>query len=281
MALPPSISRLAQRLTPQLYFALREKRRVLAGSKRRRGPHHEMKAAYLGILCSLARGRVALDVGANKGWYCLELAKVASRVVAFEPNPELAEKLRELMACSPYPVEVEALALSDRAGSAELRVPAKRSGSATLEAQNQHVNELARSETVLSLTVQLERLDALGIAPVDVMKIDVEGHQLPLLAGARQVLIRDTPELLIEVDERHQPGSIAAVDAYLSELGYRGYFLLGPALLPIQLFRADVLHAADNHKSGKIRINDFFYFHESKLGSIQQRLEHLIFYPTT
>jgi FkbM family methyltransferase len=270
---------MAQRLTPHLYFALREQRRVRAGSKGRRGPHHDMKAAYLDALVRLARGRVALDVGANKGWYCLELAKVASRVVAFEPNPELADRLRALMACSPYAVDVRCVALSDRAGTAELRVPAKRSGSATLEPGNLHVNELARTEAIAALTVRLERLDAMDVGPIGVMKIDVEGHQRPLLSGARQTLERDKPELLIEVDERHEPGSIAAVDAQLRELGYRGYFLLGPALLPMPLFRAELLHAADNWKSGKIRINDFFYFHESKLPFVEQRLAHLVFYP--
>ncbi len=277
--LPSPVSRVARRLTPHLYFALRERHRAYLGSKHRRGPQHEMKAAYLGVLMRLARGRVAFDVGANKGWYCLELAKVASRVVAFEPNPDLAHKLEVLMECSPYQVDVKPLALSDDDGMAELRVPEKRSGSATLESANLHVNELAQTEAILSLSVQCRRLDALDLGRVDVMKIDVEGHQLPLLLGARRTLERDTPDLLIEIDERHRVGSIREVDAHLRAIGYQGYFLLGPALLPMERFSIDVFHAADNHKTGKIRINDFFYFHHSQLEAAQQRLLDLIFYP--
>lgn len=273
------MSQLAQRLAPRVYFALRERGRVFRGRQHRQGPHHEMKAAYLDTLVRLARGRVAVDVGANKGWYCLELAKVASRVIAFEPNAELGERLAALLACSPYNASVQCVALSDHDGTAELRVPVNRSGSATLESSNLHVNALAQNEAVRSVSVALRRLDGLDLGRIDVIKIDVEGHQLPLIAGARQTLERDRPDILIEVDERHRPGSIAEVDASLRALGYHGYFLLGRALLPMARFRLDVFHAADNSQRGQIRINDFFYFHESKLGLVRERLADLIFYP--
>lgn len=269
---------MARRLAPGLYFAIREKRRTSRGAKSRRGPHHEMKAAYLNTLKRLSEGRVVLDIGANKGWYCLELAQVAKRVVAFEPNPLLAEELKTLMECSPYNVEVKCLALSDHSGKAELRIPVKRTGSATLDTDNRHVNELQKSEEVRTVSVKLERLDDVDVGHIDTVKIDVEGHQLPLLEGARKTLEQYKPEILIEVDDRHRVGSVQAVDGWMRAVGYRGYYLLGPALMPMELFQSDLLHGSENHKSGKIRINDFFYFHESKLRDAQQRLADLHFF---
>ena len=67
------------------------------------------------------RGGVALDIGANRGVYSYKLGEICSRVIAFEPNPDIAETLRRLKRPN---VEVCELALSDEGGTAELTIPA-------------------------------------------------------------------------------------------------------------------------------------------------------------
>lgn len=276
--LPRPLSRAIEKVAPHLYYELRDRRRIRRAS-RRTDVHAVMKRSQREILVRLAQGQFAVDVGAHKGNYCFELARVASKVIAFEPNPELARRLTELLRPSPYDVEVRCCALSNYKGTAELRVPVQRSGSATLEVDNEHVNRLAQTEAVRTLTVRVDRLDDIGLGAIDVMKIDVEGHQLPLLQGAEQTLLRHKPDVFIEIDESQKPGAIEAVDARFAELGYQGYFLLGPAMLPVSLFRKEAFHSSGTARHGRVRINDFFYFHSTKLADAERRLEDIIFYP--
>jgi len=66
------------------------------------------------------RGRNAVDVGANRGIYTYWIAKNATSVDAFEPQPWLARYIRGARLRN---VRVHELALSDRAGEAQLLVP--------------------------------------------------------------------------------------------------------------------------------------------------------------
>jgi hypothetical protein len=60
---------------------------------------------------------------------------------------------------------------------------------------------------------------------VGFIKIDVEGYEEFVIRGAMGILQRDTPNLLIEIEERHNRGGYARVSAALSRLGYRAFYL--------------------------------------------------------
>src|SRR6266446_5126868 len=66
------------------------------------------------------RDQDAIDVGANYGGYVHFMRRHARRVIAFEPIPEFVELLRRKF---PRDVVIEPIALSDRAGEAELYMP--------------------------------------------------------------------------------------------------------------------------------------------------------------
>ncbi len=91
---------------------------------------HEPEAAFLPLLCD--RTRPSVDVGANLGGYTLLLRKHSARVIAYEPNPDLAARLERVFRRS-RSVEVRRCALSDKPGVAMLRVPSDH-GRSTIEA---------------------------------------------------------------------------------------------------------------------------------------------------
>lgn len=201
--------RLAHALVPRLAA-----RRAFA--RRRRAGLLEPEIALVPFL--LDPDRVGVDVGANAGFWSLAMAERARRVVAIEPIPEIARALERRI---PRRVKVLGCALSDRPGRALLRIPSD-AGRATIEPANPLVDE----PPVRSIEVPLVRLDDLPFeAPLGLVKIDVEGHELAVCRGAAGRLATDRPALVIEAEERHRPGAVADLAAFLGGLGYQGFFL--------------------------------------------------------
>jgi len=80
--------------------------------------HGEIEMHLLHFLCR--REQDAIDVGANYGGYVHFMRRHARRVLAFEPMPDFVRLLREKF---PREVVISPIALSDRAGVAELHLP--------------------------------------------------------------------------------------------------------------------------------------------------------------
>jgi FkbM family methyltransferase len=190
--------------------------------------------AMLSRLCDLCppTGR-ALDVGANHGMYTFPLVRRAAFVDAFEPQEQCARNLRAFGAVFAKNLSVHQFALSDAAGTADLHVPlfAGRLGKATISGLASLDLEFGWSE---SLPVVCKRIDDFRFTDVSFIKIDVEGHETRVIAGAVETLERCRPIVLIEIEQRHLSIPIADVFARLEHLGYRGGF-----------YRRDGFHALD------------------------------------
>jgi FkbM family methyltransferase len=173
--------------------------------------------------------RLALDVGANIGYFTGLLACRADEVIALEPNPRLHHFLTgnvERWGNISSKVRLDLRAASDGGGPALLHLPAEYEsnyGTATLEA----------GEKTTSYEVESVRLDdVIAGREVGLMKIDVEGHELAALQGAgaslAEGLIRDI------VFEEHSPLP-SPVSSLLEGAGFTimglGETLLGPTLL--------------------------------------------------
>jgi FkbM family methyltransferase len=167
------------------------------------------------------RGSIALDVGASSGIYAYHLGRMAGHVYTFEPIPEYADRIRRLKVTN---IAVENVALSSREGEAKLRIPlvssqAKDKGMASLEPHAVTDERLSRT-----VDVHLRRLDDYEFKNVSFIKIDVEGHEEDVLDGARETMARDRPCLLIEIEERHNPGGLDRINNRLLALGYEGFY---------------------------------------------------------
>ena len=162
-------------------------------------------------------GRTAVDVGGWWGPWSWRLAKLVPEVVTLEPNPTLAEALAGVM---PANVRVYRLAASDRAGEATLSIPGGGRGS-----EGRGSLRLTSSSTV-RCPVKTVALDDLMLTNVGFVKIDVEGHELAVLQGASQLLERDRPAVMVEVEQRHHAdGAVAEVFDYFTDIGYDARFL--------------------------------------------------------
>jgi hypothetical protein len=87
-----------------------------------------------------------------------------------------------------------------------------------------HFAEL-RPQATESFTVDVARLDDLGLIDVGFMKIDVEGHENEVIEGGGALLERDHPNLLIEAGGEVRGNDPSAIFRTLRSLGYVTLFL--------------------------------------------------------
>jgi len=71
--------------------------------------------------------------------------------------------------------------------------------------------------------VQLVRLDDVIDGPVDVIKMDVEGHELEVLRGAHRILEQHHPRVILEAKEHHMERAGYVSDDIVGEFGRLGY----------------------------------------------------------
>jgi len=162
------------------------------------------------ILLALGRllrpGMVVIDVGANMGEVALFATKRVApggRVICFEPVPALAASLEQSIRRNEASgIEVVNCGLADRIGSAVLFNTSERfhdgtdhAGLATIYPQEGRSTVAGR----VSLTTLDEFLRPRAPGRVDVIKIDAEGAELPILRGAVETLRTWHPHLILEV----------------------------------------------------------------------------------
>ena len=165
-----------------------------------------------------------VDVGAHVGLYTVAAALHGpGRVLAFEPNPSAREQLDENLALNQVEsVLVVPKAVGDAAGTALLHVPATPDPSFSSLAGGR----FAEGEPIgVEVTTVDAEVEAAGLAP-SVVKIDVEGGELAVVAGMQRTLERHRPVLLVEVNETSARELARKLD------GYSG-FRVGRGLEPV------------------------------------------------
>ena len=194
---------------------------VLAGER-------EPELKHLSQICP--GSGVAVDVGANLGYYTFKMAKRFKHVYSFEPNPNASFPIRT---SGFHNVTLIDLALSDTHGSAELKIPVigkvVLAGWASLIPGN-----CPGADHHLVRQVELATLDEFELADVALIKIDVEGHELEVLRGARQTISASRPILIVEIKN----DQVDQVSNLLVSYGY--------VRVPLQLI-AGVAGSPENH----------------------------------
>jgi FkbM family methyltransferase len=196
----------------------------------------EFELRLLPILCD--RRRASIDVGGYEGAYAFYMAAHSRRCHVFEAQSDLAITLSSGFRLNPR-VRVYNLALSDSDGDSEIRTPVYRGEKAPALATIEPGNQLSDLEYSTE-TVRHRRLDSLISEEVGFIKVDVEGHELSVLRGASQLLARSKPVILVEAEERHRKEAIGSLVSYLTEFGYRGWFVEAGRLHEIAEFRLDI-----------------------------------------
>ena len=152
------------------------------------------------VMWRLSQGdELAIDVGANVGYFTGLLACRAQEVIALEPNPRLHRFIAGNIQRwgTREKIVLDTRAASTQEGTATLHLPseyAENFGIGTLE-------PVAGTGSYEVATVRLD--DVIAGRNVGVLKIDVEGHELSALEGASDSLVRHLIRDIVFED--HQP----------------------------------------------------------------------------
>jgi len=125
----------------------------------------------------LAPGDLFVDVGSNVGAYALWAADLGAEVIAVEPAPDAARRLRENVDLNDFAITVVECGLADKPGRL------------TLSRGEDTTNHLLLGPDAVGDTIDVDTLDNLiGDRHVIGVKVDVEGAERLVLEGARRAL---------------------------------------------------------------------------------------------
>lgn len=257
---------LVERLPPRLV--------IEAGAR----VHRVFGEAELRLLPALVSPeKAAVDVGANKGIYAWHLSRLCSAVHAFEPNPKLAAFLRRGVGAN---VVVHESALSDRSGTATLRVPvldgvehdARASIDAGIDAAPPQGSSAVPAESATE-TVRTRCLDEFDLGKVGFMKVDVEGHEREVLRGARGLIERERPVLLVEIDRQLVGTAFDETIGFVEGLGYRTGFVLQGRLHPLSDFEPEVHQPAGGNSTTAAYVNNFVFCPAERFDAVAAAVE--------
>ena len=175
---------------------------------------------YVKRIFVVKKDDVIIDVGAHIGTYTIPLALQTGdngKVIALEPNDKNADILEKNISINKLSnVILVRKAAAKQVGMLNLRL--------TSDPMLSMINSGTDIDTTSVKTTDLDSLiDNLSIVKVNWLKIDAEGFELEVLEGAKKILKRFSPNIIIETRLENQE----RMKKILGEYGYYVKFLAG------------------------------------------------------
>ena len=178
---------------------------------------------------------LVLDIGANVGAYAVPWAGRCPDVIVhcFEPHPACLARLRRNVELNGQGarVQLHALALSDTTGEAVLHAIRADDGNQGLSTLRADILGGAASTPLPVPVCRLDDLLAAETAPIRLIKVDVQGHELEVLRGGRAIIARHRPPIILEHEDVLFASAQAAAERkaelgeFLAQLGYTALYV--------------------------------------------------------
>lgn len=179
------------------------------------------------ITAHIRPGWVVADIGANVGAHTLRIARQVGpqgHVFAFEPTSFAFRKLVRNVGLNPFANVVPLQLALDEADRGPIRIDFRASW---------RWNGELRSEPTVVDAVRFDSWFAENeIGALHAIKLDVDGHEFAVLAGARETLARFRPLLVMEAGDYHFADSSRNPFTLLTSLGYEIHDLSDDSALP-------------------------------------------------
>jgi FkbM family methyltransferase len=134
--------------------------------------------------------RICIDIGANVGLWSCDLVKHFDQVIAFEPVQEFIDCFEKNVVATNY--TMHRMALGRTESFINMNIVQGNTG-------HSHINK----ESFGQGAIPLKTLDSFYFTNIDMIKIDVEGFEEEILAGAMETIKLNKPVLVIE-QQKHE-----------------------------------------------------------------------------
>ena len=176
-------------------------------------------------------GTDSIDVGVYRGVYSYEMSKYSEKVHSFEPNPIIFKYIEKNLKKFIKNIHLYNFALSNQSKTINLKIPIRNSnsnkeifeeyyemGRATIHNENNF-------ENYENFKIKTKTIDELSFDnKISFIKIDVEGHELEVIEGAKNTIKNDKPILLVEIEKQYTKKEVAETINFINSLGYKSYF---------------------------------------------------------
>jgi FkbM family methyltransferase len=191
-------------------------------------------------------GSTVIDIGANIGLFTgrfRELVGDHGRVLAFEPIPANFQTLKSLWGKYPN-IELYDCALSDKSDEVEFLLPKSRfkylTAAVVSTADQLQNNHSIRCDRLILPTKKLDNLVSdINISNLDLIKCDVEGHELQVMRGAVNLIKRFNPIIQLEIlREKWTKGNPlnSGVGQLMKSFGYQIMQIKGNIIVGLEEF---------------------------------------------
>ena len=154
------------------------------------GPNSQPEASLIRQMRNeLPDDMVLVDVGGNIGTFLCQFLDKCKTVLVFEPIPRLNNVIKNSIEYNKdHKIQLIAKAVGDQPGSVKM-----------LDNNNSNIVDNGNTTDVLNIEVTTLDNELSHLEKVDFIKIDVEGYELNVLKGARELIRKQRPVLFIEV----------------------------------------------------------------------------------
>ena len=186
-------------------------------------------------------GTDSIDVGVYRGVHSYEMSKYSDHVHSFEPNPVIFKELQKYLPQIIQNISLYNYALSEKSGKKILKIPIRDSRSNKSNYEEYYkmglatIHEKNIFENYDEFEINSKKLDEFNFEKrVSFIKIDVEGHEIEVLEGSKELIKKFKPSLMIEIEERHSKRSLEESISYVCSLGYQVFCLKNKELVPFK-----------------------------------------------
>ena len=178
------------------------------------------------------KNKDAVDVGVYRGIYSYKLSNEFKHVHSFEPNPLLFPFLKKNLTKIIRNISLYNLAASDSNGEINLKIPSRNKsifktnyeelyklGAATIHNEN----KIKKFDSIKVKKAKLD--DILNDKIISFIKIDVEGHEKEVIDGSKEIINKNKPTLLVEIEKRHTGKPVNETIKFINNLGYNSHYL--------------------------------------------------------
>jgi FkbM family methyltransferase len=213
---------------------------------------------------------VFFDVGSNIGAFVLIANKTVKQdqIFAFEPIPMLNARLKIV-----FPkVNIRNIALSNLKTKTQFKIP-KINHTQFLTRGTLNTNFVETNESGFDiLDVQTNTLDGFcideAIQKIDVIKIDVEGHEYEVIKGSLKTFEKYKPVLIIEIEQRHHTEDISIIINEIKQIDYSCFYFNSSTFCLTNLdINPQLLQQQNDFEKSRKYVHNFIFTPNTKVKS--------------